>query len=237
MTLLSIIIPVYNEEKTIERLLDRVFHALIKIDMEVIVVNDGSKDSTPDILNRYKDKFSKSGYGFKMKVIHKTNGGKGSAVYCGLQEATGDIIGIQDADLEYYPEDYQKLIEPILKGEAKVVYGSRFMYKYIPQGMCFKNWVGNLVLNLTAWIFYGFGSTTDLATCYKFWSADLIKKEELKCEGFEFCPVHFGATFRRGIIPYEVPIKFNGRDFKEGKKINTQDGFYELWTLVKERFK
>jgi glycosyltransferase involved in cell wall biosynthesis len=234
---LSIVIPVYNEKNTIVELLDRVVHSPVKMDYEIVVVDDGSKDGTSAILDDYKAKFDKSGYGTKLKLFHKENGGKGSAVYMGLKEATGDIIGIQDADLEYFPEDYPLILEPMKSGITRVCYGSRFMFRWIPQGMTLKNWIGNMVLNMTAWILYGFGSTTDLATCYKFWFREDIPAEELVCKGFEFCPVQFAAAYHRGLKVYEVPIRFHARWYKEGKKIMTADGFYELWTLIKLRFK
>lgn len=233
---LSVIIPVYNEEDTIIELLNRVAKAPIKIDMEVIVVNDGSSDSTADKLEGYFAKFSKSGYGIQLKIIHKVNGGKGSAIFTGLNFATGDIVLIQDADLEYLPDDYGRLIDPMLKGYTRVVYGSRFMGRYIPQGMTLKNWFGNMVLNATAWILYGFGSTTDLATGYKVWFKKDIPTDALLCKGFEFCPVHFAACYHRGLKIWEVPISFNARWYQDGKKITTMNGFYELWTLIKRRF-
>jgi dolichol-phosphate mannosyltransferase len=234
---LSIVIPVYNEKKTIVQLLDRVVHSPVKMDYEIVVIDDGSKDGTSQILDDYKSVFDRSGYGTQLKLIHKENGGKGSAIYEGLKIATGDIIGIQDADLEYFPEDYPLILEPMKMGITRVCYGSRFMHKWIPQGMTFKNWVGNMILNITAWKLYGFGSTTDLATCYKFWFREDIPAEELLCKGFEFCPVHFAATFHRGLKVFEVPIRFHARWYKQGKKIKTMDGFYELWTLIKLRYK
>ena len=230
---LSIVIPVYNEKKTIVQLLDRVVHAPVKIDREIVVVDDGSNDGTSKILDDYKGMFDSSGYGTKLLLIHKDNGGKGSAIYEGLKQTTGDIIGIQDADLEYFPEDYPLIVEPMMTGVARVVYGSRFMGRYIPNGMTLKNWIGNMTLNVTAWVLFSFGSVTDLATCYKFWFKEDIPIDDLKCEGFEFCPVHFAAAWRNGHKPYEVPIRFNARWYKQGKKITTMNGFYELWTLIK----
>ena len=234
---LSVIIPVYNEENTICQLLDKVMHSGVKIDMEVIVVNDGSKDSTPDKLESYYNTFKKSGYGVVLTILHKTNGGKGSAIQAGLKHASGDIICIQDADLEYFPEDYPLLIAPLLDGTSRVVYGSRFMGRYIPTGMTFKNWVGNMVLNVTAWALFEFGCVTDLATCYKLWFREDIKPEELDCKGFEFCPVHFAAAYSKGLKVFEVPIRFKARWYQDGKKITTEAGFYELYTLIKLGFK
>jgi dolichol-phosphate mannosyltransferase len=234
---LSIIVPVYNEEKTIYKLLDRVFKADIKIATEVIVVNDGSKDSTPEELERFRKELRRRGHWKTLNIIHKTNGGKGSAIYEGLKHSSGDIIGIQDADLEYFPEDYSAILEPMLKGYSRVVYGSRFMGRYIPHGMTLKNWIGNMVLNSTAWLLYGFGCVTDLATCYKFWFKNDVPIDELKCEGFEFCPVHFSSVWHKGLKVYEVPIRFQARWYDCGKKITTLNGFYELYTLIKYRFK
>lgn len=234
---LSIIVPVYNEKDTIVELLDRVVHSPVKMECEVVVIDDGSKDGTSKILDDYKARFDGSGYGTQLKLIHKENGGKGSAIYEGLKQATGDILGIQDADLEYFPEDYPLILEPMKMGIARVVYGSRFMGRYIPQGMTFKNFIGNMVLNVTAWALFSFGSVTDLATCYKFWFKEDISAEDLKCAGFEFCPVHFAAAWKNGYKPFEVPIRFNARWYEKGKKITTMNGFYELWTLIKLGFK
>jgi glycosyltransferase involved in cell wall biosynthesis len=234
---LSIIIPVYDEKNTIVELLDRVVRSPIKMDYEIIVVDDGSKDGTGRILDDYKTEFDGSGYGSQLKLIHKENGGKGSAIYEGLKQATGDIVGIQDADLEYFPEDYTVILDPMLRGVARVSYGSRFMGRYIPQGMTLKNFIGNMTLNVTAWMLFSFGCVTDLATCYKFWFRGDIPIEDLKCEGFEFCPVHFAAAWKRGLKPFEVPIRFNARWYEKGKKITTMNGFYELWTFIKLGFK
>lgn len=237
---LSIIIPVYNEKNTIIQLLDRVVMSDIPISKEVIVVDDGSTDGTSGLIDLYNADFLIKGkdeiFKTEFRVISKTNGGKGSALYEGFKVATGDIIGVQDADLEYFPEDYSLILEPMIAGITRVCYGSRFMGKYIPHGMCFKNFVGNMVLNITAWVLYGFGCITDLATCYKFWFREDIPVEELRSDGFEFCPVQFFAAWKRGFDVYEVPIRYIGRDFNGGKKINTIDGFYELWTLIKLRW-
>jgi glycosyltransferase involved in cell wall biosynthesis len=238
---LSIIMPIYNEKNHLYAILDRVVMADTQISKEIILVDDGSTDGTSELIDVYAEDFKIKGkdeiYECELKVIHKENGGKGSALYEGFKQATGDIIGVQDADLEYFPEDYHMILEPMLKGVTRVCYGSRFMGRYVPHGMRFKNIIGNAVLNLTAWLLYRFGCVTDLATCYKFWFRKDIPIEELKSEGFEFCPVQFAAAWFRGLEVYEVPIRYKGRDFAEGKKINTADGFYELWTLIKLRFK
>jgi len=229
----TIIIPVFNEKDTIVELLKRVIGSNITIGKEIVVVDDGSTDGTSKILDDFYIAFKKRGFATELKVLHKENGGKGSAIYEGLKHASGDIIGIQDADLEYFPEDYGIILDPMLKGVARVVYGSRFMGRYIPQGMMFKNFTGNMVLNITAWVLFSFGCVTDMATCYKFWFRKDIPYEDLKCEGFEFCPVHFAAAWKRGLKPFEVPIRFNARWYDQGKKITTKAGFYELWTLIK----
>lgn len=233
MNKLSIIIPVYNEKDTIVELLNRVVAAEIKLEKEIIVVDDGSKDGTSKILDDFEQAYIKKGYGTKLIILHKGNGGKGSAIYMGLLHTTGDIVGIQDADLEYFPEDYSLILEPLQKGITRVVYGSRFMGRYIPQGMTFKNFIGNMVLNVTSWVMFSFGCVTDVATCYKFWYRMDIPFKDLKCEGFEFCPVHFAAAWKGGFKPFEVPIRFKARWYDEGKKITTMNGFYEWWTLVK----
>lgn len=233
----SIIIPVYNEKETIIKLLDRVVAAKAGMEKEIVIVDDGSTDGTSSMLDGYYNKFKSSGFATEMKLIHKQNGGKGSAIYEGLKYATGDIVGVQDADLEYFPEDYEKILEPMKMGVTRVAYGSRFMGRYIPQGMTLKNWIGNMALNMTSWILYGWGCVTDLATCYKFWYREDIPAEELLCKGFEFCPVMFAAAYHRKLKVFEVPIRFQARWYEEGKKITTMNGFYELWTLIKCRFR
>lgn len=222
---LSVIIPCFNEAQHVTKVLDAISH--VDIPKEIIVVDDGSTDGTCDILQDYsKD---------RNIVIHSSvlNFGKGTAIRVGLKYATGDIIIIQDADLEYDPKQYPKIIQPILEGKAEVVYGSRFLGEI--SGMKLANRIANRILTLTANILYN-AHITDEATCYKAFKADLLKTLDLKSTRFEFCPEVTAKVRKRGIAIYEVPIVYVGRDTKEGKKIRWTDAFDAMWTLLKYRF-
>ena len=229
---LSIIMPVYNEKNTIMQILKKVDSVKLKsIKKELIIVDDFSTDGTIDILKKLK----------KYKIIfHEKNKGKGSAIRTGLKYATGDIITIQDADLEYDPNDYQKLLIPILENKAQVVYGSRFLNKTFK--LSWRNkihqwfyYLGNNVLTLATNIIY-FSNITDMETCYKVFKKDVIKSLNLKAERFDIEPEITAKTLRKGYKIYEVPITFNPRSFKEGKKINWKDGLKALFVLIKLRF-
>jgi glycosyltransferase involved in cell wall biosynthesis len=224
---LSIIIPVYNEEKTIKELVEKVKKVKLPIKKEIIVVDDCSKDRTPEILKKIK--------GIKI-VRHPGNKnlGKGSAIRTGLKSITGDIVIVQDADLEYNPEDYRKLVEPIIKGKAKVVYGSRNLgdkhkHSYLSYYM------GGVFLSKLANLIYGI-KITDEATCYKMIRTDIIKSLNLKCERFEFCPEVTAKLAKKGIKILEIPISYSPRKITEGKKIRWKDGVEAIWTLIKYRF-
>lgn len=225
---LSIIIPVYNEEKTIVKVIKEVGGAPVSLQKEIIIVDDGSYDNTPQVLKkiaRRKD----------IKVIlQKENAGKGAAIRRGIKEVTGDFVLIQDADLEYEVKDYPKILAPLLDKKAKVVYGSRFMGKV--SGMNWKNLLANKILTFSVNVLYN-AYITDEATAYKAFRADVLKKTPLKCERFEFCPEVTAKVLKKGIHILEVPISYRGRTAKQGKKINWKDGFVALWTLVKYRFK
>ena len=229
MTTLSVIIPAYNEQNTIEALLSQVLAVPLEehgIKKEIIVVDDGSKDSTLEIVKRFKD----------IKLIsHNKNRGKGFAVRTGIKHATGDIIIIQDADLEYEPNEYYSLIRPIIDGKAKVVYGSRRLKKRnkLYSGMSF--YVGGLGLTFLTNILYPKIHLTDEPTCYKVFRADIIKSIPLKCKRFEFCPEVTAKIAKKGIRIHEVPISYYPRTIKEGKHIQWKDGFEAVWTLVKYR--
>lgn len=222
---LSVIVPVYNESGTIETLLNRVDRVRLPMEKEIIVVNDGSTDATGDILKDLD--------GLKVIVrTHRTNQGKGAAVRTGLEIASGDIILIQDGDLEYDPSDYPMLIQPIVEKKARVVYGSRILGKN--EASYFRYYWGGRFLSFLANLIYGI-HITDEPTCYKVFEAGLLKGLELECRGFEFCPEVTAKVSRLGEPIVEVPIVYRPRSIKEGKKIRWVDGFIAVWVLVKYR--
>lgn len=224
---LSIIMPVYNEKNTIKEILGKVRHIdLGEIEKEIIVVDDGSTDGTSDILKYEADSSLKY-------VRHQQNQGKGAAVKTGLGAATGDLIIIQDADLEYDPHDYLKLINPVLKGKAQVVYGSRFTGER--RNMLFWHYVGNRLLSLITNILYN-TTLSDMETGYKLFTKEALNNIKIKAKRFEFEPEITAKILKEGIRIYEVPISYTGREFSEGKKISWKDGLIALWTLIKYRF-
>lgn len=222
---LSVIIPCYNEEDHIERVLDAV--KAVDIPKEIIVVDDGSTDNTVDKIRRYDTN------GELILHVSARNAGKGAAIRAGLEKVSGDVIIIQDADLEYDPQQFHTIIKPIVEGKADAVYGSRFTGSIT--GMRWQNRLANKILTLTANIFYG-AHITDEATCYKAFRADLLKSMPLKCERFEFCPEVTARTCKRGVKIAEVPIDYVGRTALQGKKIKWTDAFSAVWTLIKYRF-
>ncbi len=227
----SVIIPVYNEFRTFDQVLDRVLNAALPPgwSKEIVVVDDGSTDGTTRLLKSYAD----SG----VVVGHNTilNFGKGSAVRIGIALAIGDVVLIQDGDLEYDPNDYAKILEPFSKGQADVVYGSRFLEAAgNPKGMAFKNLLANRVLTLVANLLFA-ARLTDEATAYKAFRTSVLRGIALQCRGFEFCPEITAKVRRLGYRIHEVPISYNGRGIAEGKKIRARHGFHALWALLKYR--
>ncbi len=222
---LSVIIPAYNERATIAELVRRVKEA--DIPKEIIIVDDGSTDGTRDIVQGLKDEETRI-------VYHPYNRGKGMAIRTGIKQARGDIIVIQDADLEYDPNDYHKLIEPIIEGKAKVVYGSRFLASSHQR----RSWSHYLGIRVLTWFTNLLYRThlTDEATCYKAFRADVLKSIKLDCQRFEFCPEVTAKVRRRKIAILEVPISYNPRTVKEGKKIRLKDGLVAIYTLLRYRF-
>ncbi len=242
---LSVIIPVYNERNTLEEIIRRVravdltinadgenklLAGPITLEREIVIIDDGSTDGTREILDRWRADPAPD-----MRIIyHERNGGKGAALRTGFQEARGDLIIIQDADLEYDPRDYVKLLEPLLEGRAPVVYGSRFMGG--PRSaMSLSHTLGNKLLTIFTNILFG-TSLSDMETCYKCFRRDVIQDMPLHSRRFEIEPELTAKILKRGFSIFEVPISYNGRAFHEGKKLNWQDGFSAVWTLAKYRF-
>lgn len=224
--ILSVIVPVYNEMRTIEEILRRV--QVVDIPKEVIIVDDGSTDGTRDYLCSLKSKED-----FKV-LFQPKNTGKGAAIRKAISHVSGDIVIIQDADLEYDPQDYHEMIAPIVEGRASVVYGSRYINPANDLPLT-RYKMGVLVLTAMANLLYGAG-ITDEATCYKAFKADVLKSLPLKCKRFEFCPEVTAKVRKRGYRIEEVPISFHFRTVKEGKKIGWKDGLEAGLTLIKYRF-
>ncbi len=223
--LLSVVMPVYNERETIEHMIARVL-AVRGIRIELIVVDDGSKDGTSDILRAL-------GQTYPFKLLHKPNGGKGSALRLGFKEVTGDLVVIQDADTEYSPEEFPELIELICQGRADVVYGSRFLGRH--RVFLFTHYLGNLFLTLLTNVLYN-TMLTDMETCYKAMRIEVLRSFTLDSNGFGIEPELTAKIFKRGYRVYEVPITYDGRGYDEGKKITWRDGVVALWVLLKYRF-
>ena len=232
---LSIIIPVYNERETIQKVVDKV--KAVNIEKEILIVDDGSTDGTGEILKTVENlAFKVEGEKPKtdIKVIyHLQNRGKGASIKTALSYVTGDIIIIQDGDLEYDPQDYSKLIAPIIRGETDVVYGSRILGK--GKRSYWRYYWGGRFLSWLVNILYG-ARITDEPTCYKVFRTGVLKGLELRCQGFEFCPEVTAKLCRRGYRIKEVPISYCPRKIEEGKKIRWIDGLIAIRTLLRYRF-
>jgi glycosyltransferase involved in cell wall biosynthesis len=222
--------PVYNEANTIQEIVKRIEAVdLGDVRKELIIVDDASKDGTREILDDLHKNAPHKIY------FHAQNMGKGAALRTALTYASGDIIIIQDADLEYDPAEYADLIKPILKGRADVVYGSRLSGAKVARAFNFWHFVGNKTLTLITNVLYN-SILSDMETCYKVFRADVIKNLQIKSNRFDFEPEITAKVLKRKHKLYEMPISYYGRDFSEGKKITWRDGFAAIWALIKYRF-
>jgi len=223
--LLTVVMPVYNEKATIEEIVARVL--AVPVRKELVAVDDSSTDGTRETLVRLGRE-----RGFTV-LLQERNQGKGAAVRRGIAEARGDVVVVQDADLEYSPEEYPELLELIIRGKADAVFGSRFIGRH--RCHLFTHYLANLFLNLVTNVLYN-TTMTDMETCFKAIRTDVLRKIALKSDRFGIEPEITAKLFKAGARVYEVPITYDGRDYSEGKKITWRDGFPALWTLVKYRF-
>ena len=222
---LSVVIPCYNEKNTIHKIVKSVKESGIK-DLEIIIVDDFSTDGTIDILeNEIKPLVDKI-------IFHEKNKGKGAALRTGFGEVTGDLVIVQDADLEYDPKEYALLMQPILEGKADVVYGSRFMGSGPHRAVYFWHMVGNKFLTMLSNMFSNI-NLTDMETCYKMFKKDVIKSINIEEDRFGFEPEITAKIAKKDYIIYEVGISYYGRNYKEGKKIGVKDGFRAIYSIIK----
>jgi glycosyltransferase involved in cell wall biosynthesis len=223
--LLSVVMPAFNERATIEEIIGRVLTVPLRI--ELIVVDDGSTDGTREILQRLAAEKP-----FKL-ILQPKNAGKGAALQRGFREVSGDLVVIQDADLEYSPEELPDLISLICEGRADVVYGSRFLGRH--RVFLFTHYLGNRLLTTITNVLYN-TMLSDMETCYKVMRLEVLKSMTLQSDGFGIEPELTAKIFKRGYRVYEVPITYDGRGYEEGKKITWRDGLVALWVLLKYRF-
>ena len=223
--ILSVIVPVYNERNTVAEILRRIRAVEVPLQVEVIVVDDGSTDGTDKVLAALEDSTVRV-------VSHDVNRGKGAAVRTGIETARGQLVLIQDADLEYDPDDWPRLLDPVIKGKAKVVYGSRFTGER--RAMRPTQWLGNRLLTLAANLLYR-STLSDMETCYKLFDRRVLDDIHIDSDGFDFEPEVTAKVLRRGHRIYEVPVSYTGREPSEGTKFEWRDGVRALATLVRYR--
>ena len=233
MKKISIIIPVYNEEKTIEKILEIIWRLDLDLNKEIIIVNDGSRDKSKEIIKKYLAK-KKQTKEVEFVFISKENEGKGSAIRAGIDKSNGDLVIMQDADAEYDSSEIRNLVDEIKKSESDAVYGSRILknnpYQY------FTYYLGNRFLSFLTSLLYG-AKITDMETCYKLIPAKIAKGLDLRAKGFDMEPEITAKILKKGYKIKEVPISYNPRSKEEGKKINWKDGLKAVWVLLYWRFK
>jgi len=225
--LLTVVIPVYNEEATLREIVEVVRQEPTR--KEIILVDDGSTDGTPAILEELE-----TTPGIRV-IRHEKNSGKGAALKTGFREAEGNVVIIQDADMEYDPGDYEELLRPILEGKADVVYGSRFLVRHYARVHLYSHYLGNRMLTLFSNLMTGL-NLTDMETCYKMFRKEIVDKIDLKSRRFDVEPEITAKIAKLKCRIYEVPISYAGRDFDEGKKITWRDGFAAIRAILKYRF-
>jgi glycosyltransferase involved in cell wall biosynthesis len=224
--MLSVIVPVYNERTTVAEIIRRIRAVDLPMALEVIAVDDGSSDGTDKVLAALADSTVRV-------LVHPVNQGKGAAIRTGLGAVRGDLVLIQDADLEYDPDDWPRLLDPVLKGKARVVYGSRFTGER--KNMMPLHWIGNRFLSLVTNVLYS-STLSDMETCYKLFDRRVLEGITVQSDRFDFEPEITAKILRRGHRIYEVPISYAGREMADGKKITWRDGLGALKALVKFRF-
>jgi glycosyltransferase involved in cell wall biosynthesis len=240
---LSVVIPAYNEIDNIQEILKRVSEVETGLEKEIIIVDDCSKDGTREFLEKIRNGGkevsgllpSKDPRIFKV-IFHEQNSGKGGALRTGFSHVTGDIMIVQDADLEYDPRDYKRLLKPILDGEADVVYGSRFLGCKRPEGILFSSFIANKILTFISNILTGL-SLTDMETCYKVIRTSILREIELTSDRFGIEPEITAKLAKKKVRLVELPISYHGRDHEAGKKINWKDGLSAIYHIIRFNLK